>query len=44
MPLPTRTRVFAAVKLVFLTTVLGVVAAGVVVALALAAVSVISGI
>jgi hypothetical protein len=44
MPVPTRTRVFAAVKLVFLTTVLGVIAAAVIVALALAVVSALAGI
>lgn len=44
MPVPTRTRVFAGVKLVFLTTVLGVIAAVVIVALALAVVSALAGI
>jgi hypothetical protein len=44
MPVPTRTRVLAGVKLVVLTTVLGVVAAGVIVSLAIAVVSALAGI
>jgi hypothetical protein len=44
MPVPTRTRVLAGVKLVVLTTVLGVVAAGVIVSLAVAIVSALAGI
>ena len=44
MPVPTRTRVFAGVKLVVLTTILGVVAAAAIVALGLAIASALSGI
>jgi hypothetical protein len=39
MPLPTRTRVFAAIKLAVLTTVLGLVAAAAIVGLGLAVAS-----